>query len=123
VTRLAALLLALLASSAALAHHGFQGRYDAANPVRVMGTVERAAFEHPHARVTVRTDESLVEIEFPPITRFNALNGRLAVGDRVEIEALRNCEPPHQLRAQRVRLADGAVVAVQGRVQAETRGC
>lgn len=110
-------------AQAALAHHGFQGRYDAAHPVRVSGVVERAAFEHPHARLWLVVDGRRVEVEFPPISRFNALRGRVAPGDRVEIDALRNCDPPHQLRVQRVRLGDGAEIAVPGRVQTETKGC
>lgn len=123
--KLAVVLTAIstLASGVALAHHGFQGRYDSSRPLSISGTVERAIFEHPHARLFVRTARGIVEIELPPISRFNALRGRVASGDAIEVEALRNCDPPHQLRARRVRLANGEAIEVAGRAQTEAQGC
>ena len=42
-------LAALLLASAALAHHGFAGRYDEEHPVTVTGTVVDLQFMNPHS--------------------------------------------------------------------------
>lgn len=41
-----------LISAPALAHHGFAGRYDEANPVTVSGTVVEYQFMNPHSVIT-----------------------------------------------------------------------
>lgn len=50
-----------------------------------------------------------VQVELPPTSQYSRLGGRIATGDRIAVVAVRNCEPPHQLNAQWVRLADGSV--------------
>ena len=42
----------LIGSGPALAHHGFAGRYDEANPVTVTGTVVEFQFMNPHSQIT-----------------------------------------------------------------------
>ncbi len=42
----------LIGSNPALAHHGFAGRYDEANPVTVTGTVVEFQFMNPHSQIT-----------------------------------------------------------------------
>ncbi len=139
--------LSVLAASAALAHHGFGGRYDRSTPVWLEGVVEDAFFGYPHAEIVLRADrdpdlgdlpvtasefdaglavyegDDTVEIEFPPVQLFFALEGRIDVGDRIAVIVLRNCEPPHQLRGQWVRLADGEQVLRRGTMQEEVLGC
>jgi len=141
--------LACLTAGAALAHHGFGGAYDRSAPVYLEGVVEQAYFGCPHAEVVLRVDQGAPraalpasasefsdgrtywraalgerpEIEFPPVARFFALDGRIRAGDRIAVVALRNCESPHQLRGQWVAPADGAPVAREGRMQQETNGC
>lgn len=146
---LAAVLAASAIGAAASAHHGFTGRYDTTRPVWLQGNVTRATFQYPHALLTLRlaprgerperpasadflsaspaVDPALrgrsVTLEFPPISRFNSLNGRIRAGDSVRVVAFRNCLAPHQLRVQWIRLADGSDVARSGRVQTEVAGC
>ena len=59
--RTIALLLALLISgvSAALAHHGFTGRYDISAPLWIEGEVTKVYFGQPHAELTIRTSADL----------------------------------------------------------------
>jgi Family of unknown function (DUF6152) len=145
-------LAAVLGCGPLWAHHGFGGRYDRANPVILEGRVEAARWRPPHPMLTLRVVEGAeplelpglgdlaehapkpptvtthfrgrsVDIEFPPVQRFFGLADRIRVGDRVAVVALRNCDEPHQLRGQYVRLADGHVVLRSGRMQREVSGC
>jgi hypothetical protein len=143
-------LLAGWAPAAALAHHGFGGRYDTRRPIWLQGEVQRVRIGMPHPELALRLpaapalpaepgpeaaefmprlvlrpeDRGAVrELEFPPVARFLELGPAIAVGDTVAVIALRNCLPPHQLRGQWIRLASGRVVVRQGRMQSEVDGC
>ncbi|MHC1550725.1 DUF6152 family protein [Phyllobacterium sp. K27] len=54
-----------------------------------------------------------VQVELPPTSQYSRLGGRIATGDRIAAVVIRNCEPPHQLNAQWLRLADGSVESRQ----------
>lgn len=136
-------------ADAALAHHGFEGRYDISRPIYLDGFVRSASFRPPHPtlslaiRADLRRPESLLDgeefardlvvreedrgrtldVEFPPVRLFFDMAGRLAIGERIAIVAYRNCSPPSQLRGQWVRLADGTTFVRKGRMQSEVRGC
>ncbi|WP_337271112.1 DUF6152 family protein [Oryzifoliimicrobium ureilyticus] len=133
----------------AFAHHGFTGEYDVTRPVWLQGVVKTATFQYPHAIVEldVQAGEGrperpadtgfltvtpvndpgyagkTVRLEFPPIARFNSLEGQLNAGDNVSVIVYRNCEAPNQLRVQWIRLGDSTEVARSGRVQTEVQGC
>lgn len=143
----AAALILLAAPTVTMAHHGFRGRYDATAPVYVEGYVVSAYFGQPHPLLTLRASGSrsmpaewpdivggttvriwagpgeLATVELPPTSLFFSLRESVAVGDRVAVVALRNCSPPHDLRGQRIKLADGREVSRTGPVQTETAGC
>lgn len=131
------------------AHHGFSGKYDNTRPLWLQGTIQTVVFQYPHAIVSlaVPPDETTgdrpasapflssdpvsdpqyngrtVRLEFPPISRFNSLENEIKSGDKVSVIVFRNCEQPHQLRVQWIRLTDGREVARSGRVQTEVEGC
>lgn len=131
----------------ARAHHGLGGRYDRSAPVWLEGPVTTAYFGQPHAELSILVSASApptpvpsaigafaeglvawsggetVEVEFPPVRLFFALDGRIRSGDRVAVVALRNCEPLGQLRGQAIRPPDGVWVVREGRMQAEVAGC
>ncbi|MEL6782687.1 MAG: hypothetical protein AAFO51_09940 [Pseudomonadota bacterium] len=137
-----------LCGTLALAHHGFGGRYDRAAPIYLEGKVLEAYFGFPHAEVLMDVDPDAtvapapvaagefatgltfwratlgrpVEVEFPPVARFFALEGRVEAGDRIGLVVLRNCEPPHQLRAQWVAPPKGPPVIREGTMQSEELG-
>lgn len=145
----AALGLLGLSGSTVLAHHGVTGRYDAAIPIVLAGTVARATFSPPHPILAVRVEEAEVpelaidrldeftgplvvraedvgevrEIEFSPNRLFYDLGERLTVGDRVVVLALRNCLPPHQLRSTWMQLSDGEVLSYEGDWAPTVDGC
>lgn len=133
----------------ALAHHGFTGAYDSGRPIYVAGEVIRATFRRPHPMIEVRVDAGLqrpkdlpdgkefadilevrpedrgriIDIEYPPIGLFFNLSDRIEPGDSIATIVFQNCRPPHQLRGQWLRLADGEAVVRRGRMQTEDAGC
>lgn len=52
-----------------------------------------------------------VILELPPTPQYLSLGDRIAQGDRIAAVAVRNCEPPHQLNVQWLRLPDSSVEA------------
>jgi hypothetical protein len=155
-TRLAAAFLAAalgigVATLPAIAHHGFRGAYNAAQPIYIEGVVDTVEIAPPHVELTltappgIAVPASLDKIEDLSIedalsktvpaqagtydlqlagTEFvGMLEGRIKPGDSIALMALRNCQPPHEHRSRWIRLADGEVVTVSGRTQAEVDGC
>lgn len=131
------------------AHHGMTGRYDAAIPIVLSGTITATTFAPPHPVLSVRVDTAELpafevgrpaeyfgpavaraedvgkvrEIELSPVGMFYDLAERVRVGDRIVIVALRNCFPPHQLRSTWLRLFDGTVVSYTGDWAPGVDGC
>lgn len=83
-----------------------------------------AAFLDP-ARLQVREEMrgASVEVELPPTQQYFSLRDRIAVGDLIAIVAVRNCDPPHQLNGQWLRLADGESVARAGAMSYMVERC
>ena len=52
-----------------------------------------------------------VTLELPPTSQYSSLEARVKAGDRIAAVALRNCEAPHQLNVQWLRLPGGEIVA------------
>jgi hypothetical protein len=72
---------------------------DVPNPRPDTGAAARViAIDRLMVREETRGRE--VEVEFPPIQAFFSMGDRVAVGDRITLIAFRNCDAPHQLRAQ-----------------------
>jgi hypothetical protein len=142
-------LVSFWAGGAALAHHGFTGRYDAGRPLWLSGQVTAVSAAPPHATITLRVDAAPSDplttglpvemlapprvraedsgqsrtVEFAPVSQFFAIGGKVKPGDRVEIIALRNCQPPHQLRSQWLRLSTGEIVERTGRLSYMVPSC
>jgi hypothetical protein len=55
-----------------------------------------------------------VVLELPPTPQYSSLGNRIARGDRIAAVAVRNCEPPHQLNVQWLRLPNGEVESRAG---------
>jgi hypothetical protein len=151
VPTLAALVGAACAAfgSTAVAHHGGGGRYDASRPIYLPGTVLEASFTPPHPLLRIAVERadppaldavrradfsgdvivreqdvgSTLVVEFAPISMFFGLRDRIAAGDRVEVIAMRNCDSPHQLRSQWIRLRDGELVMRTGGNHRKVDGC
>jgi hypothetical protein len=150
-TALAALLGFVAASLPAIAHHGFRGEYNTAQPIYIEGVVDTVEIAPPHVELaltapsgvavpstldkiadinienalakTVPAQAGSYDLQLAGTEFVGMLEGRIKPGDRIAVMALRNCQPPHEHRSRWIRLADGEIVTVTGRTQAEVEGC
>jgi hypothetical protein len=142
-------LLGIALTLPVLAHHGYTGEYNAAQPIYMEGTVEQVTIAYPHVEMTVRVaGQATVPAQLPRITDVGIadvskkmtvaapgtyplqvaglqkeLDGRIAKGDKIALVALQNCLPPNQYRTRWIRIAAGDVVSLAGRTQTEVEGC
>lgn len=140
---------ALLSVSAAIAHHGRNGAYDVSRPIALEGVITEASFAPPHPVITIRvdarpraaaasgvpgyegapainraTDAGAVRvIEFSPLPQFTALRDSVAVGQRIQVMAFRNCIGDNDLRGHWVRTAGGVVAQRDNRPTSAVNGC
>lgn len=77
------------------------------------------------AALEVRADSvgRAVRIELPPTQQFFRLGNVVKVGTRIAVIAVRNCDPPHQLNGQWLRLASGETVARSAGMSYMVKGC
>lgn len=141
--------LLVASGGAVLAHHGVTGFYDTSTPIALSGIVTRATFRPPHPVLYVRVEASespsgdvgrpdeftgafvtrpedvgeVREIELSPVGTFYDLRDQVRVGDRITLVALRNCEPPHELRSSWIQLSDGQIVSYVGGLHRKVDGC
>ncbi|MGU3399861.1 hypothetical protein ACLBWS_08980 [Brucellaceae bacterium D45D] len=64
-----------------------------------------------------------IVVELPPTQQYFGLGDKIRPGDRIAVVALRNCEEPHQLNGQWLRLADGEIVVRSGPMTYMVKGC
>lgn len=96
-----ALALAVTATGAAWAHHGWSS-YDGGRLLTLAGAVEEARFEHPHVTVRVRADGRVWLVILPPPTRAAAAGlslDLLGPGVRVSVEGYPHRREPLEVRA------------------------
>jgi len=104
--RAAALIAALLlvVAGRALAHHGW-GEYDQAKPLRLVGVVTEAAYEHPHAQLRIRAENGVWLCVLAPPSRME-MRGlsreMLRPGAEVVLEGYPSRARPDEMRAERI---------------------
>lgn len=64
-----------------------------------------------------------VFLELPPTPQYASLGNRIASGNWIAAIAVRNCEPPHQLNVQWLRLPDGEVESRTGAMSYMVEEC
>lgn len=64
-----------------------------------------------------------VVLELPPTHQYASLGDQLGEGDWIAAVAVRNCDPPHQLNVQWLRLPDGGVESRTGAMSYMVEGC
>ena len=119
-TRLIALTLGLLASTAAplLAHHSFSAEYDANQPVKVTGVVTRVDWQNPHIWffVDVKDDQGKVAnwgfSGAPPgvLQRRGISRTAMKTGDVIVVEGFRARDGSNNGSGGKVTFADGRSV-------------
>jgi hypothetical protein len=104
----AALFLALLVPTAALAHHGWSG-YDASRVLNLTGTIREAGYEHPHGYVKLETsDKTWLVVLAPPSRMENRGLPRemLTPGTQASVVGYPNRADPGEMRAERITIGD-----------------
>lgn len=64
-----------------------------------------------------------IVLELPPTRQYSTLGDKITEGDSIAAVAIRNCEPPHQLNVQWLRLPDGSVESRGGTMSYMVEGC
>lgn len=98
---------AIMASGAALAHHGW-GSYDAAKPFSITSAVQRADWQNPHVMVVVSHDNRTWEAVLAPPFRMSARGldaDMIKPGTQVTIEGYPSTRVDNELRAERITVS------------------
>jgi len=112
-------LVALMPSASALAHHSFAGEYDGSKPVTITGTVTKSEWTNPHARFYVDTKEadgSITHWEFELgspnlLIRYGFSRDLLKVGEEVTVEGYQARDGSKVANAKTVKFSDGKVLS------------
>ena len=113
------ILLILIATFPAAAHHSFAAEFDDKQPVKLDGTVVNFEFMNPHSwiQVDVKGADGKLERWKVETGSTNALFRRgwrkdsLRPGDHVTIDAFRSKDGSHTANASQVKLPDGRQVS------------
>lgn len=113
--RAALTLAAIVACSAAHAHHSFFGRFDTQTITEIEGEVTDMLWRNPHASLTVRTraasgtatDWAIETSSLTVLKRMGIDEGTIKVGDRVKLAGNPAVGPKKEMYARHVLLPDG----------------
>lgn len=107
----AAISLAALLSTAALAHHGW-GSYDAQRKFSISAPVGEVAWSNPHAHLMLTHEGAVWEATLAPISRME-LRGltqdMLKPGTPVVVEGYPSTAKEHEMRAERITVGGKTV--------------
>ena len=95
----------------ALAHHGW-GEYDAAQALKLTGTIEATSYEHPHGSIKLKTPGKTWEAVLAPPSRMDnrgLSREMLKVGAEVTVEGYPNKSKPDEMRAERITVGGKTV--------------
>ena len=96
---------------AALAHHGW-GEYDASQALKLTGTIEATAYEHPHGTIRLKTPGKTWEAVLAPPSRMDnrgLTRELLKVGAEATVEGYPNKSKPDEMRAERITVGGKTV--------------
>jgi hypothetical protein len=104
--RAAGLALALVFSTAALAHHGWS-EYDSSQTLKLTGKIVESGYEHPHGHVRLETPGKTWNVVLAPPSRMEHRGldkGMLKPGTSASVEGYANRNKPEELRAERISI-------------------
>jgi hypothetical protein len=111
---LPAVLLPLLFSASAWAHHGWSS-YDAEKTVKIDVPLAEVQYRNPHAEVAVDHQDKRWQVILAPISRMESRGlekGSLVVGKKITIEGYPRKDGTPEIRAERITV-DGKVVELR----------
>ncbi len=104
-------LIAMLAATQALAHHGWSG-YDADRPVQLSGMIEESGYVHPHGFVRLKTADKSWTVVLAPPTRLEnrgLSKEMIKPGNQATVYAYPSRNDPQELRAERITIGNKTV--------------
>jgi len=110
-----AVLLAVTAGGAAVAHHSFASEFDAAKKLKLTGTVTKVEWRNPHTYfyVDVKGEDGAIHNWAMELGSPNVLMRRgwtrdsLKIGDQVTVEGARARDNSYKANANSVVMGDG----------------
>ena len=112
--RTATLILAVLFSALALAHHGWS-EYDSTNLLKLSGKIIESGYEHPHGYIRLETPGKTWLCVLAPPSRMESrglARDLLKPGASVTVEGYANRGKPEEMRAERI-IAGGKTVELR----------
>lgn len=97
----------------AVAHHGWSGYSDDA--ITVTGTVQRVAWQNPHALLTLESEGKVWEVVLAPISRMSSRGlpeGTLKEGQTVTVQGYPHERQAAEMRAETITV-DGKAVPLR----------
>ena len=108
------LLVGMLASAGAHAHHGWS-EYDSSKTLTVTGVIKSSGYEHPHGHVHLETPGKTWQVVLAPPSRMQSRGlppSALKPGSKVTVVGYPNRTKPEEMRAERIT-ADGKTVELR----------
>ena len=105
--RRAALVLAFLFTTGALAHHGWS-EYDSSKLLKLSGKIVESGYEHPHGFIRLQDGKKTWLCVLAPPSRMEARGlekGALKQGASATVEGYANRSKPEEMRAERIIIA------------------
>lgn len=99
--------VALMATTAAWAHHGW-GSYDASEKFTLEAPIQMVTWQNPHVHVMVQYQSATWEVTLAPVsrmTRRGLSEELLKPGTAIAAEGYPSTRNPHEMRAERITVA------------------
>jgi uncharacterized protein DUF6152 len=93
------------------AHHGWS-EYDAAQLLKLSGTIEDSTYEHPHGSINLKTPAKVWIVVLAPPSRMDTrglARDLLMVGTTASVEGYPNRNKPEEMRAERITIGGKTV--------------
>lgn len=121
--------IALLAASAAEAHHAFAAEFDINRPVKLTGTVTKIEWTNPHAWVFMDAKDAQGNVQswavelvgINDLLRLGWGRDRVKTGDVVNVDGFGARNGTNTANAVSIRLANGELVWASQRPPGETK--
>jgi hypothetical protein len=94
----------LVASTTALAHHGWS-EYDASKTLKETGTIKESGYDHPHGFVKLEAAGKVWTVILAPPSRMDSRGlpkDALKVGNTVTVEGYAHRKDTQEMRAERI---------------------
>lgn len=102
------LLLAVLAATPALAHHGWS-EYDASRPLNLTGTIESSSYTQPHGHIRLKTENGSWDVVLAPPSRMESrglAKSMLAPGQHAVVYGYPHRTKNDEMRAERITIGE-----------------